>query len=63
MTPPDFPRITWAVLALLAVLLFHATGCGAPGYSDNTSARPWNEPRGFDLGVPGRDNRRSVYRR
>jgi len=54
------PYLTWTALALLAFVLLHASGCR---YSENTSARPWNEPRGFDLGLPGRDNRRSVYRK
>jgi hypothetical protein len=45
-------------LSALAILLISFTsGCMAPD-ADNTSARPWNEPRGFDTGIIGRDPRR-----
>jgi len=46
-------------LLILSVITFSAfsSGCVAPD-SSNTSARPWNEPRGYDTGIIGRDPRR-----
>jgi hypothetical protein len=38
-------------------MISFTSGCMAPD-ADNTSARPWNEPRGFDTGIIGRDPRR-----
>ena len=42
---------------LATFLMIFAEGCIAPD-ADNTSARPWNEPRGYDTGIIGRDPRR-----
>ena len=49
---------TFLLLFLLAAfLMVFAEGCVIPD-ADNTSARPWNEPRGYDTGIIGRDPRR-----
>ena len=45
------------LFALLVLLSTLGSGCISPD-ADNTSARPWNEPRGFDTGILGRDPRR-----
>jgi len=45
---------------IFAFVIFFATftsGCVTPD-ADNTSARPWNEPRGYDTGIIGRNPRR-----
>jgi len=46
-------------LLILPVIIFavFSSGCVAPD-AGNTSARPWNEPRGYDTGIIGRDPRR-----
>ena len=46
---------------LALICLSGGTGCVGPD-SQNTSARPWNEPRGFDTGLFGGDPRRGRYR-
>lgn len=46
--------VLFVVLVLLSAF---GNGCIAPD-AENTSARPWNEPRGFDTGILGRDPRR-----
>ena len=48
----------FSVVFILAILFItFSSGCETPD-ADNTSARPWNEPRGYDTGVIGRDPRR-----
>lgn len=40
----------------LAMLLFGSalgTGCASTGEPANESSRPWNQPRGWESGVPG----------
>jgi len=46
-------------LLILPIIIFAAFsgGCVSPD-AGNTSARPWNEPRGYDSGIIGRDPRR-----
>jgi hypothetical protein len=46
-------------LLILPIIIFAAFsgGCVSPD-AGNTSARPWNEPRGYDTGIIGRDPRR-----
>jgi hypothetical protein len=51
-------KTTLLLLPALAILMISfSNGCAAPD-ADNTSARPWNEPRGYDTGIIGRDPRR-----
>ena len=53
-------RISLALLVLAVVVLGGSAGCVGPD-AENTSARPWNQPRGFDTGVFGNDYGRRPY--
>lgn len=47
-------RILW--LLLLALAGFAGGGCETPEETQNLSERPWNNPRGWETGLPGRMN-------
>ena len=40
-------------LAMAVLLAAAGAGCSTTDEIDNTSSRPWNQPRGFDVGLPG----------
>ena len=43
-------RIVLALLLVAAVLCF--AGCSTTVDSENASVRPWNQPRGWEHGLP-----------
>ena len=40
------------LIALTASVVLGATGCKTTE-SENTSSRPWNQPQGWENGIPG----------
>jgi hypothetical protein len=42
---------SWLLLVLFALLLVGASGC-ASTEPDNASVRPWNNPKGWENGIP-----------
>jgi len=50
-------KIFISTTLFLMILGSGSAGCTMPD-SDNASARPWNQPRGFDTGIFGNDRRR-----
>ncbi|MBL6764378.1 MAG: hypothetical protein ISQ14_05435 [Verrucomicrobiae bacterium] len=44
-------RFLFLAVALIGVTLL--SGCASTGEPENQSSRPWNQPRGWESGVPG----------
>ena len=47
-------RALGLLLLVLGSLLLN--GCRTPEQTENLSERPWNTPRGWETGLPGRFN-------
>lgn len=41
-----------ALLLVLALMALGLAGCATTEEAENTSARPWNAPRGYDSAIP-----------
>jgi len=48
---PTWPWTKWLLMVALAAVA--CAGCSTTDELSNTSSRPWNQPRGFDVGLPG----------
>jgi hypothetical protein len=46
-------RWRWALLLLLVLGAMGWGGCATTAEEENSSARPWNTPEGFDNNLPG----------
>tara|TARA_Y100000588_G_scaffold351209_1_gene402846 strand:+ start:339 stop:515 length:177 start_codon:yes stop_codon:yes gene_type:complete len=53
-------KFSLSLIALALVILSGTAGC-AGVEAGNTSARPWNEPRGYDTGIFGSGFGRRPY--
>jgi len=49
------------LLALISIGPFFVTGCASTDRESNQSTRPWNQPRGWESGVPGMMQQQGRY--